>query len=549
MKTRNIIAILAALPIVAGLTGCKSDEELDAKPAKEILIVGDGSIEYRANEEGTEVPVTADCHWTVSYDQGNFDGELTVQPSQGNGNGTLIIRSDQNTMPNTNREATITLTSDGGLKQRITVRQTSGDPSLNISHDEFNFEAADIQPQLLTISSNGNWRLQKASDVNWFHVTDADGNEITEGAAGATAVYVSVERAVNDVNRSARFAVQYNNKSAEVTVNQTGMTNITLRVPETAVDFGIQGGERELSVECNAEWHAYVPSTIDWLHVEAPDSIGNGMIRIFCEPNPSTADRLTGIVIISGSKTPHQSIVLVEQAGSGAQPADYTWVGDLHSIYVSVTTAEFLFNYQSDQVVGTYGIVYSATNSTPARNDGSSIDIPLGSGNTSGSALASLRDLTPNTTYYVRAYVEANTQGQGTVYSNTEVFTTEHYYASVGDISVLYVSHEAADLSFSFNADTSVDEYGVVYSTSNSYPAVGSADCETVLVGSGGSQNSVIAHLTGLQPNTTYYVRPFVRAHIYGSDLTLVYGYPYQFTTSRTPGPDDNPNPNPAPKR
>ena len=26
MKTRNIIAILAALPIVAGMTGCKSDE-------------------------------------------------------------------------------------------------------------------------------------------------------------------------------------------------------------------------------------------------------------------------------------------------------------------------------------------------------------------------------------------------------------------------------------------------------------------------------------------------------------------------------------------
>lgn len=39
MKTRNIITILAALPIMAGMTGCKSDEELTAKPAKEILIV------------------------------------------------------------------------------------------------------------------------------------------------------------------------------------------------------------------------------------------------------------------------------------------------------------------------------------------------------------------------------------------------------------------------------------------------------------------------------------------------------------------------------
>ena len=40
MKTRNIIAILAALPIVAGLTGCKSDEELTAKPAKLLTVHG-----------------------------------------------------------------------------------------------------------------------------------------------------------------------------------------------------------------------------------------------------------------------------------------------------------------------------------------------------------------------------------------------------------------------------------------------------------------------------------------------------------------------------
>ena len=44
MKTKNIIAILAALPVLAGLVGCKSDDQPEAKPAKEILMVLGGTL-------------------------------------------------------------------------------------------------------------------------------------------------------------------------------------------------------------------------------------------------------------------------------------------------------------------------------------------------------------------------------------------------------------------------------------------------------------------------------------------------------------------------
>ena len=95
MKTKNIIAILAALPIVAGLTGCKSDEETEAKPAKEILIVeGGNAITLRSGDSIMSVPITADCAWTVESlesAEGGFDGMLSVQPKRGNGNGTLVI--------------------------------------------------------------------------------------------------------------------------------------------------------------------------------------------------------------------------------------------------------------------------------------------------------------------------------------------------------------------------------------------------------------------------------------------------------------------------
>ena len=121
MKTRNIIAILAALPIIAGFTGCKSDDESEAKPAKEILRVQGGDIEFRADEEGTVVNVTADCHWKVQdLDAGDFGGELTIQPREGSGNGTLVITTDQNTTT-AGRHASFILISDGGLKQKVNM--------------------------------------------------------------------------------------------------------------------------------------------------------------------------------------------------------------------------------------------------------------------------------------------------------------------------------------------------------------------------------------------------------------------------------------------
>ena len=66
MKTKNIIIILATLTIAAGLIGCKSDEETEAKPAKEILIVeGGNDITLRSGDSIMSVNITADCAWTT----------------------------------------------------------------------------------------------------------------------------------------------------------------------------------------------------------------------------------------------------------------------------------------------------------------------------------------------------------------------------------------------------------------------------------------------------------------------------------------------------
>lgn len=314
MKTRNIIAILAALPLVAGFTGCKSDEETEAKPAKEILIVEGGSIEFRGNETDKSVSINADCAWTVEYDQGDFNGQLTVQPLRGNGKGTLVITSDQNTGLS-ERKATITLTSDGGLKQKFTIRQTSGDPAMNVSRDTYTFDAIPTESQQLTITSNTNWTIQVPSGVNWLHLSKTSG-------ANTDAIDITVDEIQTDADRSATFSILYGSNTAEIVVNQKGKTTIELAVtPNELPYFSAEGGSQMVRIESNAAWHAYIPSSAQsWLSVEPSEGVGNGEVRVTVTENPSSQrERLSLVIFIAGSQNPQQGDVLVQQYASEEQ--------------------------------------------------------------------------------------------------------------------------------------------------------------------------------------------------------------------------------------
>ena len=439
MKTRNIIAILAALPIVAGMTGCKSDEELTAKPAKEILLVEEGrSIELRSGDEEKAVTVTANCAWTMNVipDLNNPWPSLTVQPQRGTGNGTLVILSDQNTSI-FDRLDTIMLTSDGGLHQKIALRQKSGDPTINISSKTISFPANPAGAHLMSITSNDNWNIQTPAGINWLHL------DKTTGATGATTINVTADRVTSDAARSTSFTVLYGSSSAEVQVIQSGMNSddIYLYVPIDQTGFEAKGGEQMIRVESNAEWNAYIPSSVDWLHLEPMNDhydnygnssgVGNGEIRIYCEPNNSTIARLTAIVFISGTKDPKQCIVLVEQAGVGT-PEPQTVVGDLTSLYVGNTGAEFRFSFVSDEEVIDYGLVYSRTNRMPTRQDGEVVTV--GRGGYTKNVLATIEHLEPTTTYYVRAYVLSKTGQDNFVYSpNVVTITTSSSATEPGE--------------------------------------------------------------------------------------------------------------------
>lgn len=558
MKTRNIIALLVALPLMAGLTGCKSDDELTAKPAKEMLRVLGGDIEIRAIDETTVVNVSADCHWKVQdLDTGDFGITLSIQPREGDGDGSLVIGTDQNETKS-DRTASFTLVSDAGLKQKVTIRQTPAAGALNLSSTSFTFTAdkksikdESKEFETLNIRGNSTWTIKLPDGVNWLHVSKTSGGT---AAQSSESVNISVDNAVSDASRTAVFEVISEGNVVEVQVTQEGVKDIFLRAPEQLDKIEYRGGERMLRIESNAEWHAYIPSSVNWLHFEAAmdstgtshgsgnsiSGVGNGEIRLYCEENNTTRDRLTAVVIIAGTKNPQQAITLIEQAANGSAQPLQTSIS-LSELSVARQSANFLINIASEQVVGEFGLVYTESGNVPTVTNGKVVKV--GNGGTSRGLAYELTGLQENTRYMVRAFVYKQNSSD-VIYSEPIEITTKASMLSIGELKSLYVSNTSAELRFSFTSDTDVFDYGFVYSATKPEPT---RDDGVVTIGRGGTGGNVMGTITNLQESTTYYVRAYVlteRGHMYGPNVVTI-------TTSASqhePGESDNPDPQLAPK-
>jgi uncharacterized protein (TIGR02145 family) len=144
-------------------------------------------------------------------------------------------------------------------------------------------------------------------------------------------------------------------------------------------------------------------------------------------------------------------------------------------------------------------------------------DSKTSNGTGTASFTSNLTLLTPNTTYYVRAYA-SNTIGTG--YGNEVSFKTRQCPSATTDIPVEILIYSAI-LSGTINANDEVTEVTFEYGTSTYYGKTVAATPGTV---SGTSFTTVTANISGLNSNTLYHYR--VKAvnpwcTIYGSDQTF----------------------------
>lgn len=291
---------------MACLMACSSDETTEAKPAQELLMV-EKEVSMPASETTWSVKITADCHWEVTSVENEDWGELTISPRSGDGNGTLLITSEKN-RSSLDRQATIILSTKGGLEQRISLRQTKSDAALSVNKEKFSFSNTG-GTQSLVIASNSNWAIEGLAGISWLELGQ------TNGGSGTTEVPIRVKEAYDDASRNAQLLITAGGSNISVTVSQSGLSSISLSVSATELPrFAGDGGAQTLTVTCNAAWYAYVPSSASWIQLEPAFGIGNGEIRVVCGGNPSIRDeRQATFIVTAGTKTVQQCDILVKQ--------------------------------------------------------------------------------------------------------------------------------------------------------------------------------------------------------------------------------------------
>ena len=199
--------------------------------------------------------------------------------------------------------------------------------------------------------------------------------------------------------------------------------------------------------------------------------------------------------------------------------AAYATVTTNAVVSITQTSANVGGNISADggANVSVRGIVWSTTTNPTL----SSSVLNLGSG--TGAFSGTLSGLSPNTLYYIRAFA---TNSAGTAYGNQESFST--LAATVPVLSTNSVASITQTTALSGGNITSdggapVTQRGVVYATTQN-PTLANAFTED-----GSGAGNFTSTLSGLTPNTTYYVRAYATNSIgtaYGNELSFIFNPP-----------------------
>ncbi len=146
-------------------------------------------------------------------------------------------------------------------------------------------------------------------------------------------------------------------------------------------------------------------------------------------------------------------------------------------------------------------------------------------GSGTGGFISQLTELTPGTTYYVRAYA---TNSAGTAYGTEISFTTTAIVIpTLTTAAVTSITSETATSggNITANGGSPVTARGVVWSTTENPTTTNSSTA------SGTGTGSFVSNLTGLAAGTTYYVRSYAT-----NAAGTAYGNQVSFTTAVIPG-------------
>ncbi len=146
-------------------------------------------------------------------------------------------------------------------------------------------------------------------------------------------------------------------------------------------------------------------------------------------------------------------------------------------------------------------------------------------GSGTGTFTSNITGLSPNTTYYVRAYA---TNAAGTAYGSEQSFTTQNGVIMLTTTAITGITATAAISGGNITSDGGfpVTARGVCWSTSQSPTIAGSH------ISNGSGTGAFTSNINGLSSNTTYYVRAYAT-----NAAGTTYGNQLSFTSNGTGSP------------
>ena len=177
-----------------------------------------------------------------------------------------------------------------------------------------------------------------------------------------------------------------------------------------------------------------------------------------------------------------------------------------------------------DISIKSIGVCYSKTGTPSITSDTTTI---LHSSITDKSFSVSVKNLTINTKYFIRSFINTNL---GTFYSDEINVTTKQYtQGTFGEVVITSLSNLSADakVNISTLGDAPINSIGLCYSTTND--PVFKTDTSTLIHSNKTDQNFTLA-LKNIKENTKYYVRAFIN-----SDAGIAYSNSFYFTTLGRP--------------
>ena len=171
------------------------------------------------------------------------------------------------------------------------------------------------------------------------------------------------------------------------------------------------GGEKQVTVNANCAWIITVPENDTWLSINPTSGTNIQIITITCKENTSINSR-TSVVSISGKQRTTAFMVTQNAREIIAITISNFNLGEPTSNSVDYS---YSISPVSDDIISC-GVCYSTSNNAPTIEDAVSTIARNGS-----TVNGTLNSLSPNTTYYIRAFVQ---NSSGAYYSQMKQITT-----------------------------------------------------------------------------------------------------------------------------